>query len=310
MFRSAAKRLRPVARGLGAAAAAGVGVAGAGQLHAQAERLPVAPPAGAPVALAAAADTQPAEPYEQLLYPAVEPFATARHETSDGHSLYYEQVGNPSGVPILFVHGGPGNGCGINDRRFFDPEYFRVILVDQRGCARSTPLGNLENNNIDALCDDFEAIREALGIEAWHVFGGSWGSTLSLYYAQQHPARCLSLTLRGIFLMRDQDVDYWMYQVGHTFPEEWKRFNEFIEPAQRTDLHAAYLRLLTGGEGRARAVEAAKAWATYELNCCTLVPNAAFAAAAEDDDAALALALMEAVYFRDCRPKLLEVRCS
>ena len=213
MFRSAAKRLRPVARGLGAAAAAGVGVAGAGQLHAQAERLPVAPPAGAPVALAAAADTQPAEPYEQLLYPAVEPFATARHETSDGHSLYYEQVGNPSGVPILFVHGGPGNGCGINDRRFFDPEYFRVILVDQRGCARSTPLGNLENNNIDALCDDFEAIREALGIEAWHVFGGSWGSTLSLYYAQQHPARCLSLTLRGIFLMRDQDVDYWMYQV-------------------------------------------------------------------------------------------------
>ena len=256
------------------------------------------------------AAAEPAEPYEQLLYPAVEPFATARHETSDGHSLYYEQVGNPSGVPILFVHGGPGNGCGENDRRFFDPECFRVILVDQRGCARSTPLGKLENNNIDALCDDFEAIREALGIEAWHVFGGSWGSTLSLYYAQQHPARCLSLTLRGIFLMRDQDVDYWMYQVRHTFPEEWKRFNEFIEPAQRTDLHAAYLRLLTGGEGRARAVEAAKAWATYELNCCTLVPNAAFAAAAEDDDAALALALMEAVYFRDCRPELLEVRFS
>ena len=143
---------------------------------------------------------------ERLLHPPCEPFATGTLSVGDGHELYFEQCGNPEGVPILFVHGGPGAGCSEADRRFFDPERSRVVLVDQRGAGRSRPAGSLEANTVGHLVEDFERVRRELGIERWHLFGGSWGSTLSLCYAQEHPERVLSLTLRGIWLMRRADM--------------------------------------------------------------------------------------------------------
>ena len=206
------------------------------------------------------------------LYPEIEPFHTERLAVSSRHTLYFEQCGNPKGAPVLFVHGGPGAGCSTMDRRFFDPRALRVVLVDQRGAGRSTPLGELAENTIDDLVADFERIRAKLGIEKWHVFGGSWGSTLGLYYAERHPERVLSLCLRGIWLLRELEVDWWLYGLRALAPELWRDFAEHVPAERRDDLLEAYWELFHEKDEKvARA--AAKAWATYEGAACTLLPN-------------------------------------
>ena len=235
-------------------------------------------------------------------YPAVEPFASGTLAVDAPHELYWEQCGNPDGLPILFIHGGPGAGCSPFDRRFFDPERFRVILLDQRGSGRSRPVGELDGNDPDHLVADFETLRVELAIERWHVFGGSWGSTLALYYAQAHPERVLTMVLRGIWLMRDEDVRWWLYELGMIQPELWRAFVEIIPESERGDLLEAYWRRLTG-ENREEALEAARRWSVYEGSACTLVPNPEFADMFADPDLAWSLAGLEAHYFRNLRPE-------
>jgi proline iminopeptidase len=234
------------------------------------------------------------------LYPAVEPFSLERLAVSARHTLYLEQCGNPRGIPALFVHGGPGAGCSATDRRFFDPQAFRVVLVDQRGAGRSAPLGELLDNTIDALVADFERVREHLGIDRWHVFGGSWGSTLGLYYAQRHPERVLSLCLRGIWLLRQLEIDWWLYGLRAFAPEAWRTFAEHLPADRRDDLLEGYWRILTGAD-QAAARAAAMAWATYEGAACTLLPNPEFLSLLANPTTSWALARLEAHYMRNQR---------
>ena len=234
------------------------------------------------------------------LYPAIEPFHQERLAVSSLHTLHVEQCGNPDGAPVLFVHGGPGAGCSTTDRRFFDPRAFRVVLVDQRGAGRSTPLGELRENTIDDLVADFERIRERLGIARWHVFGGSWGSTLGLYYAQRHPERVLSLCLRGIWLLRQLEVDWWLYGLRALAPSLWREFAEHLPAAQRGDLLEGYWQRFHDPDP-AVARAAAKAWATYEGAACTLLPNPDFVASLNNDHTSWALARLEAHYLRNQR---------
>ena len=232
--------------------------------------------------------------------PEVEPYETGALPVDDLHTLYFEQVGQPAGEPVVFLHGGPGAGCSTTDRRFFDPGHFRVVLFDQRGCGRSTPLGELQHNTIDHLVDDIEALREHLGIDTWHVFGGSWGSTLALYYAQHKPERCRSLVLRGVWTIRQEELDWWLYKIRFVQPELWRRFAEHVPEEERCDLLEAYWRRLNGDD-REVALAAAKAWSIYEGSCCTLLPNPEFQAMFEDEHTAWALARLEAHYFRGTR---------
>lgn len=234
------------------------------------------------------------------LYPELEPFHFERLAVSARHTLYFEQSGKPDGVPVLFVHGGPGAGCSSTDRRFFDPRVFRVVLVDQRGSGRSTPLGELAENTIDDLVADFELVRARLGIEKWHVFGGSWGSTLGLYYAERHPERVSSLCLRGIWLLRQLEIDWWLYGVRALVPALWRDFAEHVPAERRGDLLEAYWELFHSRDERvARA--AAKAWATYEGSACTLLPNPEFLSLLTNDTTSWALARLEAHYMRNQR---------
>ena len=163
-------------------------------------------------------------------YPPAEPFATGILDVDPPHRLYWEQCGTPDGIPILFVHGGPGAGCSVTDRRFFDPTRFRVVLFDQRGSGRSTPLGEIKDNSADHLVADIERLRQELGIDTWHVFGGSWGSSLAIYYAEEHPDRVRSLVLRGIWLLRDREIEWWLYDMGWIQPEIWRAFAEHLPP--------------------------------------------------------------------------------
>lgn len=233
-------------------------------------------------------------------YPAIEPFASGTLTVDPPHQLYWEQCGNPEGLPVLFVHGGPGAGCSAFDRRFFDPERFRVILLDQRGSGRSRPVGELEGNDPDHLVADFEALRVELGVDRWHVFGGSWGSTLALHYAQEHPERVISMVLRGIWLLRDEEIRWWLYELGMIQPELWHGFTENIPEDERGDLLEAYWKRLTGDD-REAALAAAKAWSVYEGSACTLLPNPEFADMFGDPDLAWSLARLEAHYFRNVR---------
>jgi len=234
-------------------------------------------------------------------YPPIEPFETGTLAVDQPHELYWEQCGNPQGEPILFLHGGPGAGCTEVDRRFFDPKYFRVVLFDQRGSGRSRPVGDISNNSMADTTKDIEQLRELLGIERWHVFGGSYGSTISLYYSQQHPERCSSLTIRGIWMLRDEEIDWWLYRIAMIQPELWKTFAEFIPEDERHDLLEAYWKRMTG-EDRELALDAAKHWAIYEGACCTLLPNEEFADHFKDADTAWAVGRLEAHYFRDVKP--------
>jgi proline iminopeptidase len=238
----------------------------------------------------------------KYFYPPIEPFETGILEVDEPHKLYWEQCGNPQGEPILFLHGGPGAGCTEVDRRFFDPAYFRVVLLDQRGSGRSRPVGDLTDNTMSATVRDIEQLREKLGIDRWHVFGGSYGSTLSLFYAQEHPERCKSLVLRGIWLLREEELDWWLYRVRMIQPELWNEFAGFIPSEERGDLLEAYWKRLTGDD-RELALAAAKHWALYETACCTLLPNKEFTDHFADDNTAWAVARLEAHYFRNVRPE-------
>jgi proline iminopeptidase len=233
-------------------------------------------------------------------YPPIEPYESGMMSVDEPHQLFWEQCGNPDGEPILFLHGGPGAGSTEIDRRFFDPDYFRIVIFDQRGSGRSTPVGDVSNNTMADTVRDIEQLREQLGIETWHVFGGSYGSTISLYYSQECPERCNSLVLRGIWLLREEELDWWLYKVGFLQPELWKTFAEFIPEAERGDLLEAYWKRMTSDD-RDLALAAAKHWAVYEGSCCTLLPNEEFTSHFHDPDTAWAVARLEAHYFRNAK---------
>lgn len=218
-------------------------------------------------------------------------------EVDGHHRIYVEECGNPAGIPVLFVHGGPGGGCSSAHRRFFNPERYRIILFDQRGCGRSTPHAELEGNNTQDLVNDMERIREFLSIDQWLLFGGSWGSTLSLVYAQTHPERVTNMILRGIFLCRDQDIR-WFYQQGASalFPDYWQDYLQLIPESEHDDLLSAYYRRLTGNNELVR-MQAAKAWSVWEGRCSTLDPNPDVVEHFSDPCFALAMARIEAHYF-------------
>jgi len=237
----------------------------------------------------------------KFFFPPIEPFETGTLVVDTPHQLYWEQCGNPKGEPVLFLHGGPGAGCSETDRRFFDPEHFRIILLDQRGSGRSVPVGDLTDNTMFFTVRDIEKLREQLGIGKWHVFGGSYGSTISLYYAQQFPERCKSLVLRGIWLLREEEIDWWLYRIRMIQPELWQAFAGFIPKEERGDLLEAYWNRLTGAD-RELAREAARHWAMYEIACCTLLPNPEFSEHFKDPDTAWAVARLEAHYFRNVKP--------
>lgn len=237
------------------------------------------------------------------LYPQIEPYQHQMLDVGDGHQLYIEQCGNPNGQPVVFIHGGPGAGCSTNDRRFFDPEVYRIVLFDQRGCGRSLPHGELSNNATPELVADIEKIRQHLDINQWHVFGGSWGSTLGLVYAQNHPTSVTSLVLRGIFLGRDQDTNWTFSGGGATriFPDYWQAFLSALpEEARQSPVHGAYKVMI--GDDKALAMQVARAWSLWEIRSCTLRPNADFVSAmAESDESCWTLARHEAHYMvNDC----------
>ncbi|MEO6326641.1 MAG: prolyl aminopeptidase [Thermoanaerobaculia bacterium] len=231
------------------------------------------------------------------IYPEIEPYTTGRLKVSDVHELYYEESGNPKGKPVVFVHGGPGGGTDPKVRRFFHPEKYRIVLFDQRGCGKSTPYASLEDNTTWHLVADMELLREQLGIAKWQVFGGSWGSTLALAYAEKHPDRVTELVLRGIFLLRKKEID-WFYQAGASilFPDAWEPYVEHIPEAERGDLVGAYHRRLTSDDPAVR-LAAAKIWSGWEGVTSKLLPDAAFAGHYEEDEFALAFARIEAHYF-------------
>ena len=231
------------------------------------------------------------------LYPDILPYAVHRLAVDERHALYVEECGTAKGIPALFLHGGPGAGCEPYHRRFFDPTRYRVVLFDQRGAGRSVPHADLTDNTTWHLVADIERIRELLGIERWLVFGGSWGSTLALAYAQTHPERVEALVLRGIFLCRDDEIR-WFYQQGASrlFPDYWADFVAPVAPADRHDILAAYHRLLTGPDDIAR-MAAAKAWSTWEGRTATLLPNASVVSHFGDPHVALSLARIECHYF-------------
>ncbi|MEA3275441.1 MAG: prolyl aminopeptidase [Pseudomonadota bacterium] len=231
------------------------------------------------------------------LYPRLEPYATHRMAVDGIHSLHVEESGNPDGIPAVFLHGGPGAGCEPTHRRFFDPALYRIVLFDQRGCGRSTPHAELRDNSTWHLVEDMERIRRELGIERWLVFGGSWGSTLALAYAQTHPGRVSALVVRGIFLCRPQEI-HWFYQEGASwvFPDLWMDFVNPIPENERADLLAAFHRRLTGNDEIAR-MAAAKAWSVWEGSTATLLPNEDVRAFFSESRVALSLARIECHYF-------------
>ncbi|MDR3518427.1 MAG: prolyl aminopeptidase [Azospirillaceae bacterium] len=234
------------------------------------------------------------------LFPAIEPFESGWLKVDPQHRIYWEQSGNPQGIPVVFLHGGPGAGASSAHRRFFDPGHYRIVILDQRGAGRSTPLGEIQNNTTDHLVSDLEALRDFLHIDRWHVFGGSWGSTLALAYAQTHPDRCVSLVLRGIFLMRLQEINWFLYDMRTIYPEAWSTFTAILAPEERGDILEAYWRRLTATDP-ATCMTAARLWSGYEGACSTLLPSPEIASAAEQSNHALGLSRMEAHYFRNNR---------
>ncbi len=234
---------------------------------------------------------------ERGLYPPIEPYASGRLAVGDGHEVYWELCGNPDGKPAVFLHGGPGAGCSPTHRRLFDPARYKVLLFDQRGCGRSRPSASLEANTTWHLVADIERLREMAGVDRWLVFGGSWGSTLALAYAETHPGRVSEMVLRGIFTLRRCELE-WYYQWGASqlYPDKWERFLAPIPEAERGDLMAAYHRRLTGEDAAVR-LAAAKAWSVWEGETITLMPNPAMSAMHGSDAFALAFARIENHYF-------------
>ena len=233
----------------------------------------------------------------RTLYPEIEPFNTGYLKVSDIHTVYFEESGNPEGKPAIFVHGGPGGGSNPAHRRYHDPSKYRIVVFDQRGCGRSTPYASLQDNTTWHLVSDMEAIREHLGIEKWQVFGGSWGSTLGLAYAQTHPQRVTELVLRGIFMLRRSEL-IWFYQHGasHIFPDAWDSYLQAIPEVEHGDLISAYYRRLTSEDENVRNA-AARAWSVWEGSTSYLVQNPDHIAHAGEDDFAVAFARIECHFF-------------
>ena len=231
------------------------------------------------------------------LFPNIEPFNTFNLPVSDLHTIYVEESGNKNGKPVIFLHGGPGGGVDPKYRRYFDPKKWRIIMFDQRGCGKSTPFAELEENTTWDLVSDIEKIRKHLSIDKWVVFGGSWGSTLSLAYSQTHPDSCKGLILRGIFLVRKKELD-WFYQEGanNIFPDRWESFLEPIPVEKRDNLMQAYYEILTG-EDYSKKIEAAKAWSTWEGSTVRLLQDENFISDFSDDKFAEAFAIIECHYF-------------
>jgi proline iminopeptidase len=230
------------------------------------------------------------------LYPEIEPYRAGTLKLDGVHTMYWEQSGNPQGAPVLFLHGGPGAGAAPAHRRFFDPAHYRIVVYDQRGAGRSTPLGELGDNTTPHLVEDIERLRRHLDVERWLVFGGSWGSTLALAYGETHPERCTGFVLRGIFLCRRSEIDWFIYGLRTFFPEAWRRFAHAIPQAERADLLRAYYGRLIDPDSRVH-MEAARAWSTYEGACSTLLPSPDTVAYFAGDTVALGLARIEAHYF-------------
>jgi len=230
------------------------------------------------------------------LYPTIEPYASGMLPLDAIHTMYWETSGNPDGLPVVFLHGGPGAGSTPKHRRFFDPGAYRIVIYDQRGAGRSTPLGELRENTTPHLIDDLERLRKHLGIERWVIFGGSWGSTLAIAYAEAHPQPCAGLVLRGIFLCRKSEIDWFLYGLKTFFPEPWEAFAGFLPPAERSDLLANYYKRLADPDP-AIHTPAAKAWSIYEGSCSTLLPSPETVDYFATDVVALGLARMEAHYF-------------
>ena len=234
---------------------------------------------------------------EQLkLFPPIEPFDKG-FMTRDQHEIYFEQCGNPNGKPAVFLHGGPGGGGSRAARRFFNPDLYRIVLFDQRGCGRSKPHSSLENNTTWDLVADIECLRNMLNVEKWLVFGGSWGSTLALAYAQNHPTSVSEMILRGIFLLREKELK-WFYQEGanHIFPEAWANFIKMINPDKRCNLMQAYHEIFTGAD-RAKSLDAAIAWSRWEAACSSMDYSPSRIQEFSDPEFALAFALIENHYF-------------
>jgi proline iminopeptidase len=233
----------------------------------------------------------------RTLYPEIEPYRSGRLEVSGIHELYFVVSGNPTGKPVVFLHGGPGGGTEAKHRRYFDPAAYRIVLVDQRGCGRSTPFASLEDNTTWHLVEDLEMLRSHLGIERWQVFGGSWGSTLALAYAETHPSRVTELVLRGIFLLREEEIR-WFYQEGASwvFPDAWHDYFHHIPEAERGDLLGAYYKRLTSSDPTVQRA-AAKVWSVWEGRTSCLIPNPELIARTAGDEFALAFARIESHYF-------------
>ena len=231
------------------------------------------------------------------LYPTAELFNSFHLPVSDMHSIYVEESGNKHGKPVIFLHGGPGGGISSSYRQYFDPEKWRIIMFDQRGCGKSTPFAELKENTTWDLVEDIEKIRKHLGIDSWVVFGGSWGSTLSLAYSQTHPNSCKGLILRGIFLVRKKEID-WFYQEGanNIFPDRWESFLAPISPDKRNNLLKAYYEILTGDD-HSKKIEAAKAWSTWEGSTVRLLLDENFIGDFSDEKFAEAFARIECHYF-------------
>ena len=233
----------------------------------------------------------------RTLYPEIEPYDSGMLKVSDLHTLYYEQSGNPNGKPVVFLHGGPGGGTNPKCRRFFDPAVYRIVLFDQRGCGKSTPHAELKDNTTWHLVNDIERIRTHLGIDRWQVFGGSWGSTLALAYAQTHPEQVTELVLRGIFMLRRWELE-WFYQKGcdALYPDAWEPYLKAIPEVERGDLMSAYYRRLTSSDPQVR-MNAARAWSVWEGATSYLWQDPGHIESSGQDEFALAFARIECHYF-------------
>jgi proline iminopeptidase len=233
----------------------------------------------------------------RTLYPPIEPYQSGQLEVGDGHVLYWERCGTPGAKPVVFLHGGPGAGCSTDHRRQFDPARYDIMLFDQRGCGRSTPHASLEANTTWHLVEDIERLRELAGVDKWMVYGGSWGSTLALAYAQTHPERTTELVLRGIFTFRKSELD-WLFRQGgasEIFPDKWEEFVAPIPEGERGDFVAAYHRRLTDPDPAVQ-LPAAKAWSKWEAETVTLLPNPHVIEQHTSDDFAIAIARIENHY--------------
>ena len=239
----------------------------------------------------------------QDLFPRIEPFKAGRLKVGDRHEIYWEQSGNPKGAPVLFVHGGPGAGAGPVHRRFFDPDHYRIVVFDQRGAGRSTPIAEARENSTRHLIEDMEQLREILRIDKWLIFGGSWGAALAIAYAEAFPERCAGLVLRGIFLGRRFEIDWFLKDMGmgRIFPEAWRSFVNFLPHDERLDILDSYYKRLMDDDPTVH-MPAARVWSGYEGACSTLLPKtsgepAGVGSIPEGGSAALSVARIEAHYF-------------